>query len=130
MNLENAFGVHAKALLMRSARAELLASNMANTDTPNYKAKDFDFNQAMQAASTSIVAMSQSDRRHLGNGSQTRLQNAQLQFRVPAQPTLDGNTVDPDIERSEFMENAIMYQTSLRFLNGRISGLLTAIRGE
>lgn len=129
MNLDTAFGIHAQALILRSQRAELLASNMANADTPNYKAKDFDFHTALSQSKTDMASMSSTNTQHMFSGN-SQLNNTQLQYRTPSQPSLDGNTVDEDLERSEFMQNSVMYQASLRFLNGRISGLLTAIKGE
>ena len=129
MNLNNAFGTHAQALVLRSQRAELLASNMANADTPNYKAKDFDFHTALAQSKTDLASMASTNHQHLSSGH-SKLATAHLQYRTPSQPSLDGNTVDEDLERSEFMQNSLMYQASLRFLNGKISGLLTAIRGE
>ncbi len=129
MNLDKAFGIHAQSLILRSQRAELLASNMANADTPNYKARDFDFHTALSQSKTALATMASTHQQHMFAGK-GQLNNAQLQYRTPSQPSLDGNTVDEDLERSEFMQNSIMYQASLRFLNGRISGLLTAIRGE
>ncbi len=129
MNLDNAFGIHAQALLLRSQRAELLAANMANADTPNYKARDFNFHASLMRSKSEMEDLQKKHARHLqaGNG---KLAHMPLQYRIPNQPSLDGNTVDTQIERSEFMQNTIMYQASLRFLSGRISGLLTAIRGE
>ncbi len=129
MNIDNAFGIHAQALMLRSHRAELLASNMANADTPNYKAKDFDFQATLARSKNDLPVLANTQQQHIQAGN-AKLDNAHMQFRLPSQPSLDGNTVDADIERSEFMQNSVMYQASLRFLNGRVSGLLTAIRGE
>ena len=129
MNIDSAFGIHAQALILRSQRAELLAANMANADTPNFKARDFDFHSVLNQSKQQFSSLATTDSRHLNIGN-SQLNNARFQYRNPSQPSLDGNTVDEDIERSEFMQNAVMYQASLRFLNGKISGLLTAIRGE
>ncbi len=129
MNLDTAFGIHAQALVMRSRRAELLASNIANADTPNYKAKDVNFQQILAGQSTSMQTLASTNARHMQAG-QDNLADNRLYYRVPNQPSVDGNTVDSQLERSAFMENSIMYQTSLRFLTGRIGGLLTAIKGE
>lgn len=129
MNLDKAFGIHAQALLLRSQRAELLAANMANADTPNYKAKDFDFHASLMRSTQQLDDVQKKHSRHISAGS-GKFGHMPLQYRVPNQPSLDGNTVDTHLERSEFMQNTIMYQASLRFLNGRISGLLRAIKGE
>ena len=124
MNLDNAFGVHAQALLLRSKRSELLAANIANAETPNYKARDFNFHVALNRLN---------DQQKLKADNKTASASSRLdhlQYRIPNNPALDGNTVDSDLERAEFMENSLAYRTSLQFLNGRIRGLLTAIRGE
>ena len=129
MNLDSAFGVHAEALKLRSQRAELLAANMANADTPNYKARDFDFHASLNHYQNKLEGLQTTRQAHLGAGD-SRYGNSPLQYRHPNQPSLDGNTVDTQLERSEFVQNAIMYQASLRFLSGRISGLISAIKGE
>ncbi len=126
--MDNLFGIHAAALKIRSSRAELLAGNIVNADTPNYKARDIDFKQALSMMSGN-AGMQRTHGEHLdiqGTGSNT----GEIMYRTPNQPSLDGNTVDMHTERSAFMENMMMYQASLRFLNGKISGLQTAIRGE
>lgn len=123
------FGIHEQALLLRSQRAEILAANIANADTPGFRARDFDFAAALRQAS---VAQSELDRGHTVHFpvASTADSELRLQYRIPLQPSLDGNTVDLDVERAAFMENAMRYQASLRFLSGRVRGLLTAIRGE
>lgn len=110
------FGVHGTALALRSKRMGLLASNIANASTPGYKAKDLDFDQAMR------------DVRRTG-GVDRAVDDA-TKFRVPLQPSLDGNTVDLTTEQTAFAENAVAYQTTLSFLNGRISTLTRALKGE
>lgn len=111
------FGVHAAALEVRSQRMGLLASNIANASTPGYKAKDIDFQQALNAAENT------------GDfGSQT-LASA-TKYRVPLEPSMDGNTVDLSTEQTAFAENAVAYQTTLSFLNGRISQITRALKGE
>jgi len=125
--IDRAFGVHAEALQLRARRGELLASNLANADTPNYKARDLDFRAALstaQAATTLTTTHAGHLRAQGGGGS------AQTLYRVPGQPSLDGNTVDTQIEQSKFAENAVRYRTSLSFLSSKIHGLMTAIKGE
>lgn len=129
MNLDKAFGIHAQALQLRGQRAEILAANMANADTPNYKAKDFNFHASLMRSKDELEGMKRTHDKHLHAGP-AKTGHMPLQYRIPNQPSLDGNTVDTQLERSEFMQNSIMYQTSLRFLNGKISGLLRAIKGE
>lgn len=131
--MDNLFGIHAEALKLRANRAELLAANIANADTPNYKARDINFQQALaQAAHQSgerSADLTTTNARHISTATGSAM-GTELLYRNPMQPSLDGNTVDLQTERSAFMENSMMYQASLRFLNGKISGLITAIRGE
>lgn len=127
--MDNLFGIHATALKLRANRAELLAGNIANADTPNFKARDIDFKQSLKMAANNSGAMTTTNARHITSAGTTKM-GARIMYRNPTQPSLDGNTVDLQTERSAFLENSLMYQASLRFLNGRISGLMTAIRGE
>jgi flagellar basal-body rod protein FlgB len=113
---DSLFGVHGAALTVRSQRMGVLASNIANASTPGYKAKDIDFRAAM----ASIEAP---------GGSADALDAATL-YRVPLQPSQDGNTVELATEQTAFAENAVAYQTTLSFLNGRISTITRALRGE
>ena len=127
--MDNLFGIHATALKLRANRAELLAANIANADTPNYKARDIDFKHALKMAGSNKSDMRTTNVRHITSAGTSKM-GAEIMYRTPDQPSLDGNTVDLQTERSAFLENSMMYQASLRFLNGRISGLMTAIRGE
>ncbi len=131
--MDNLFGIHETALRLRASRAELIAANIANVDTPGFKARDIDFNQVLRTTNNnSDIRLT--NIRHLDSGgkSQNDLQQGDvaIQYRSPMQPSLDGNTVDLQTERAAFMENSMMYQASLRFLNGSINTLKTAIRGE
>ena len=128
LSLDRAFGVHADALLFRSRRAEVLSSNLANSDTPGYKARDIDFASMLDAARGGSVSLKTTHERHLGGGDSSGM--PQTLYRVPQQAALDGNTVEVHIEQAKFMENAMQFQASFDFLNGRISTLKTAIRGE
>lgn len=117
------FGVHGNALALRSQRMAMLASNIANAATPNYKAKDFDFQKALAAASASEP----------GAGTSNDVSGAvdgATGYRVPLQASLDGNTVELSTEQTLFAENAVQYRTTLSFLQGRISTVMTALRGE
>jgi flagellar basal-body rod protein FlgB len=111
------FGVHGAALQVRSQRMGVLASNIANASTPGYKAKDIDFHAALTAIETPGESMGQA------------IDGATL-YRVPLQPSQDGNTVDLSTEQTAFAENAVAYQTTLSFLNGRINQVTRALRGE
>ena len=131
-DLDNAFGIHQQALLLRSKRAEILAANLANVDTPGYSARDIDFKSAMRTTYSNLQtehsysdAKTNSDNHVLVNG-----QAVELMYRNPMQPSVDGNTVDAQVEKSQFASNAIQYQVSLQLLTGKIKSLLTAIKGE
>lgn len=126
ISFDRDLGIHTHALTLRSQRAEVLAANMANTDTPNYKARDLDFAASLtdmlgegQRLKTTHVAHLQAP----GHASE-------LLYRVPTQMALDGNTVEEEQEKADFADNALRYQTSLRFLSSRFQGLMSAVRGE
>jgi flagellar basal-body rod protein FlgB len=116
-NGDSLFGLHGTALALRSQRLALLASNIANAATPNYKARDIDFNKALAAASNGGTGIDQAARGALG-------------YRVPLQASLDGNTVELSTEQTQFAENAVKYRTTLSFLEGRIGTIMSALRGE
>ena len=122
------FGPHAAALGLWSRRNELLASNIANADTPGYKARDIDFKSVLSGTAAAPLRMARTDAEHISARSSGAMDYSML-YRVPHQPSLDGNTVQADVEQSEFSKNAIRYQASLRFLNGRVSTLRAAITG-
>ncbi len=109
------FGVHGTALAVRSQRMAMLASNIANASTPGFKAKDIDFAQALKSAEV---------------GSVDKSVSANTKFRMPLQMSMDGNTVELATEQTAFAENAVAYQTTLSFLNGRISTITRALKGE
>lgn len=130
INFDKALGVHQYTLGIRAQRAEVIASNIANADTPHYKARDVNFDKALQAATSRQggLAMSRSDSRHFDLAASSQQSHG---YRVPNQPdTGDGNTVDMQKEQSEFMQNALEYQMSLGFLDGRFAGLKKALRGD
>jgi flagellar basal-body rod protein FlgB len=134
LNLDQYVSVHAAALDVRARRGELIARNLANADTPGYQARDIDFRQAMARASgdpTSGVTLSTTQPGHIGaaNGAEGAT-DADLKYRTPLAPSLDGNTVDAQIEQASFAENAVRYQATLTFLNSKFRGLLTAILGS
>ncbi|MBL1261624.1 MAG: flagellar basal body rod protein FlgB [Thiotrichaceae bacterium] len=130
-NLDNAFGIHADALKLRAQRTAQLAANIANVDTPNYKAKDIDFQAAMKQVQQTNGAstLTRTQAGHLSASSDTT-PTAPLLYRIPLQPSLDGNTVNAQIEQAAFAKNTVEYQASFSFLNGRIKGLMTALKGE
>ncbi|MFO1435224.1 MAG: flagellar basal body rod protein FlgB [Gammaproteobacteria bacterium] len=132
MNIDPIFGIHGAALVARGRRAELLAANLANADTPNYKARDVDFADLMRtelAGSDHATTLEKTDARHLDTGS-SQFFGAEVMYRTPKQASLDGNTVDTQTEQAEFMKNSLQYQATLKFLNQRLEGLRLAIKGE
>ena len=156
LSLDSYLGVHAQALTLEARRTELLAANLANADTPNYKARDIDFKAALATAGNSAagagitgngaaagnsaaigagaatLAMTTTQAAHLGasvDGSDASL-GVNLKYRVPMAPALDGNTVDTQLEQAAFAENAVHYQATLTFLNARLKELMTAITGS
>lgn len=126
------FGIHETSIALRAQRAEVLADNLANVDTPNYKARDVDFASVLRGmkASTDHRSLKATHIRHFASSDSASSAHGELQYRVPMQPSLDGNTVDSELEQARFMENALRYQASLTFLDGRIKGLLSALREE
>ena len=128
ISFEKAFGIHPQSLQVRAQRAELIASNIANADTPGYKAKGMDFKAALaQASSKQQTGMTRTNEKHFD----VRMElNNGVDFRVPDQPdTGDGNTVDVQVERNLYLENSMEYQASLQFLDSKIKGLKKAITG-
>jgi flagellar basal-body rod protein FlgB len=132
VNFEPYVGIHAQALQVRSKRTELLAQNMANADTPNYKAKDIDFRAALAQAggSNATLNMTATNRAHLSAGESVGGANVQEKYRVPLAPSLDGNTVDPQLEQAAFADNVVRYQATLTFLSSKFKNLMTAITGQ
>ena len=120
-------GVHANALVLRERRNEILTSNIANAATPHFKARDIDF-AAEYSAAIGAGGLEVSHANHIANG--TTSASGGISYSVPVAPSLDGNTVELATEQMEFAENTLRYQASLQLLNRRISGLMTAIRGE
>lgn len=129
--LTQEFDFSAQSLKLRAYRQQLLASNIANADTPNYKAVDIDFAaelkriQSKQPGDLRLAASHRGHMQSVGNPL-----GAAVQYRVPSQPSLDGNSVDMDVERGQFAENALRYESTLRLLNGQIKSLMTAIKGQ
>ncbi|MFS2221041.1 flagellar basal body protein [Pantoea sp. B65] len=114
ISFDKALSVHPAALQLRLSRAELLSANLANVDTPNFKAKDIDFAAEMQRSiSKSSFAAAPA-----------------VKYRVPYQPATDGNTVALDVEQAEFSKNTLDYQVSMQFLNAKIIGMKQAIEGK
>lgn len=137
ISFDSALGIHQQALALRSSRAEILASNIANADTPGYKARDIDFKsqlqniQAQSAQSQSSLSLTHSNSKHIPIDNAAAMNSrTEILYRVPHQPSIDGNTVNEQVEKSAFAENAMRYQASLTFLDGKFKGLMAAIKGE
>ena len=126
-SIANHIQTHANALNLRAKRNEILASNIANAATPNFKARDIDFSKALQDR-MDIGPVSVSSERHFKFYTGTGDEGAQ--FRQSVSPSQDGNTVELHVEQMQFSENVMRYQTSLEFLNRKFSGLMSAIKGD
>lgn len=116
--LDDMLNFHTQALRVRDQRQQVLASNIANADTPNYKAVDFDFGAALREATSARPG-----------SAPGAAQNPQLLYRTPGQAALDGNSVEADAERAKLADNAIRYEAALRVLTGKIKTMLSAIQG-
>ncbi|MBI1889238.1 MAG: flagellar basal body rod protein FlgB [Burkholderiales bacterium] len=123
------------ALNLRAQRQQLLASNIANADTPNYKARDIDFNSALKGAMSKAEPpkapeLAKSASTHLNSKSDNAIGGIPLLYRSAVQGNVDGNTVDMDAERNQFTDNAIRYETGLTLISAQIKHMLTAIQGQ
>jgi flagellar basal-body rod protein FlgB len=122
---------HANALLLRSQRQQVIASNIANADTPGYVARDFDFAAALKNVSGGTaradVSLTSAGHMHLGT---TSAQDPRLAYTVQTQPSQDGNSVDLDRERASFVDNSVRYESTLRFINSNVKTMLSAIQGQ
>ena len=140
--IDKFLATHANALQLRAKRTQVLASYIANADTPNYKARDLAFAEvlhdvkgagAAQGSGTNRLkleggALHTTNGRHISAGASSG--NAPLMYREPQQASLDGNTVDKDLEQARFAENTVRYQASLQFINSRVRGLIRTLRSE
>lgn len=130
--LDDAFRFQQEALSLLSRRQDVLASNIANADTPGYLARDMDFSQqlkntmASQAVAKTSVSLSLTSNKHI-EGKSVPFDDSQLLYRVPDQPSADGNTVDMDRERIHFADNAVKYQSGLTFLGADIKKMMTVL---
>ena len=126
----NALSQHENALKFRALRNRVLTTNIANADTPNFKARDFEFGAALQKAKGNTLRMASTDTKHIATDPHSfTATTQQLKYRVPAQPSLDGNTVETDVEQAAFAENALQYRASLAFLDGSIRTIRYALKG-
>ena len=129
LSIDNALGSQIRALELRDYRAQLLATNIANADTPNYKAVDLDFKDALSKAQSGDLALMVTDKNQIRLGGENG-GNLPVKYRNPLQPSLDGNTVDLHVEQAAFTRNAVQHQAAFMFLSGRIKGIISAIKGQ
>ena len=127
INFDQALGLHPQALAMREKRIELLAANLANADTPGYKARDLDFKSILKQNLPETVSM---ERTQTGHFAPQQLLESRALYRNPNQVSLDGNTVEANVEQAKYAENAVQYQASLQFVSKGFSGLMMALRGQ
>jgi flagellar basal-body rod protein FlgB len=130
--IDQMFQFQQTALNLRAARQELIASNIANADTPNYKAKDIDFASALQGALTGNgdkLQVATTAPGHLAGATGESVMGAPVMYRKPLQPSADGNTVDMDVERAQFADNALRYEASVRFVSDKAKDVLAALQG-
>jgi len=128
-SLEQHLSVYSQAMNLRTQRHQVLASNIANADTPNYKARDFSFDKAMQNAMSgrgngSIALATTASGHQRGSGMAG---GATLQFRTETQSAADGNTVDMDVERTQIAENALQYQVLTQLIGDKFKGMRSAL---
>lgn len=131
INLDKLTGFHQTALNIREEKMEVIAGNLANANTPGYKARDIDFQQAMQDARSQQSGSSTMTRTHEAHyGGRLSVNSFDVDFRIPTQPdTGDGNTVEVQAERNEFLDNGMRYQATLQFLEGKLKGMKKALSG-
>jgi len=125
------FGIHPAAMQLQRQRMELIASNIANADTPGFQARDIDFRAALASAQAAADQPAKTHAAHLGASGDAAAGGAlPAAFRVPMQPAQDGNTVDVQIEQAQFADAALRYRASMGFLDARIKSLLSALTGQ
>lgn len=129
LGFSNSLGIHDTALLVRSERSSIIANNLANADTPGFKARDIDFKAILRAEAgrQSTLNIKSTHSRHISAQSSG---SSDLLFRESIQPSVDGNTVDENLENTEFTTNAMAYNASFEFLNKKFKGLTGALKGE
>jgi flagellar basal-body rod protein FlgB len=129
LGFENSLGIHDNALLVRSERSSIIANNLANADTPGFKARDIDFNAILRGEvdRQSSLSVDKTNSRHIPGRESDGWEKL---YRHPLQPSIDGNTVEENVENKNFTENAMAYNASFEFLNGKFKGLTRVLRGE
>lgn len=128
INFDNALGIHPQALALREKRGEILAANLANADTPNFKARDLDFQSILKKTLPASPTLERTEAKHFVQ--EQMILGGKLMYRNPNQVSLDGNTVESHIEQAKYAENAVQYQASLQFISNKFAGLMSAVKGE
>jgi flagellar basal-body rod protein FlgB len=128
--LGTALGVHERALQVKAARLEMISTNIANADTPNFKARDIDFTAVLAEASATDGTIAATHRSHLAEGAASSAAAGAARFRVPFNTSFDGNTVEMHVEQAHFGKAAADYQATLTFLENRIGSIRKALKGE
>ncbi len=126
--LTGALGIHEQALQVRTRRMEVLAQNIANADTPNFKARDIDFRTVLAEAGSLSTSMAATRTGHYADGEAPQADG--LRYRIPFNTAMDGNTVEMSVEQAQYGKAAAQYQATLSFLESRVSGIRKALRGE
>ena len=146
-NLTSGLEFHSKALVLRAERQRIIASNIANADTPGFVARDINFQEALRQSTGASALNSLTNRlplnnstmnstshpRHIaltGSSSSQMAGASELAYTVQSQPSVDGNSVDLDRERASFVDNSVRYESNLRFINGQSKSILSAIQGQ
>lgn len=126
ISFDSALGIHQQALLLREKRSQIIANNIANADTPGFKARDIDFESVLKQHQKRLAQGLDST----ASIDRVSLTDEQVLYRRPLQASLDGNTVEPQRENAAFAENALRHQASFQFLNGKFTSMKKALRGE
>jgi flagellar basal-body rod protein FlgB len=134
LNLDAYLGVHQDALRLYGRRTAVLANNLANADTPGFKAQDLDFKSLLNAGAgggAGALPLAATHAVHVSTAAALPASGSNgLKYRVPLAPALDGNTVDPQLEQAAFADNTVRYQAALTFLSDKFKSLMTAITGQ
>jgi flagellar basal-body rod protein FlgB len=126
--LDGALGVHEQALRVKAQRLEVLSQNIANADTPNYKARDLDFKALLNKAQNPDMQLQTTAPEHISHGEPSGTKG--MKYRNPFNTSFDGNTVEMGVEQANYGQAVAQYQATLNFLESRVSGLRRALRGE
>lgn len=126
--MDKVFGLSERSMQLTEDRASLITTNLVNGSTPNYKAKDIDFYQVLKNVDQTGASLVTSNPNHIAMAEDLTTNN--IKYRIPMQTSMDGNTVDPEIERKNYLENSLRYQVSLTFIKSKTSELSKAIKGD